>query len=96
MNDGSGIAGFDKYVTRALTIANFPGDVSSNIEWLLLGELTGQISLTQERKQLLEKIRKIDFSRFTNKQCSFFSVWGSRTQNGELYTMRNLDWAANT
>jgi hypothetical protein len=28
--------------------------------------------------------------------CSFFGVWGSRTEKGELYTMRNLDWASNT
>ena len=27
--------------------------------------------------------------------CSFFGVWGNRTLNGELYTMRNLDWASN-
>ena len=29
-------------------------------------------------------------------QCSFFATWGSRTQGGKLYTMRNLDWLANT
>jgi hypothetical protein len=28
--------------------------------------------------------------------CSFFGVWGNRTENGDLYTMRNLDWASNT
>lgn len=28
--------------------------------------------------------------------CSFMAIWGSRTQGGKLYTMRNLDWAANT
>jgi hypothetical protein len=28
--------------------------------------------------------------------CSFFGVWGKRTNNGDLYTMRNLDWASNT
>jgi hypothetical protein len=28
--------------------------------------------------------------------CSFFATWGSRTQGGKLYTMRNLDWQANS
>lgn len=28
--------------------------------------------------------------------CSFFAAWGSKTQGGQLYTMRNLDWEANT
>ena len=28
--------------------------------------------------------------------CSFFGVWGNRTKDDDLYTMRNLDWAANT
>ena len=28
--------------------------------------------------------------------CSFFATWGSRTKGGKLYTMRNLDWNANT
>jgi len=27
--------------------------------------------------------------------CSFFGVWGKRT-NSTLYTMRNLDWEPNT
>ena len=29
-------------------------------------------------------------------QCSFFAVWGNRTVNGKVFTMRNLDWQANT
>ena len=28
--------------------------------------------------------------------CSFFAVWGSRTADGKLYSMRNLDWEENT
>ena len=28
--------------------------------------------------------------------CSMLGAWGSRTAGGKLYTMRNLDWAANT
>jgi hypothetical protein len=25
-------------------------------------------------------------------QCSMFGVWGSRTEEGKMYSMRNLDW----
>lgn len=28
--------------------------------------------------------------------CSFMAAWGSKTVGGKLYTMRNLDWQANT
>jgi predicted choloylglycine hydrolase len=27
--------------------------------------------------------------------CSFMAAWGSKTQGGKLYTMRNLDWNSN-
>ncbi len=36
---------------------------------------------------------------FINKNrihCSFFATWGTKTKGGNLYTMRNLDWNANT
>ena len=42
-------------------------------------------------------MRKV--TEFINKKrvhCSFFAVWGSRTKSRDLYSMRNLDWAANT
>merc|ERR1719198_839664 len=28
--------------------------------------------------------------------CSMFGVWGSRTEGGQLFTGRNLDWNENT
>jgi hypothetical protein len=28
--------------------------------------------------------------------CSFMAAWGSRTKGGKLYSMRNLDWDANS
>ena len=28
--------------------------------------------------------------------CSFFAVWGARTVDGKLFSMRNLDWEENT
>ena len=30
------------------------------------------------------------------KTCSFWGAWGNRTDGGELYSGRNLDWAAQT
>ena len=36
------------------------------------------------------------FMKITKMHCSFFATWGSRTNGGQLYTMRNLDWNANT
>lgn len=36
------------------------------------------------------------FIKKVNIQCSFFAVWGSRTANSKLYSMRNLDWLENT
>lgn len=30
------------------------------------------------------------------RTCSFWGAWGSRTDNGGLYSGRNLDWAAQT
>jgi len=37
-----------------------------------------------------------EFIKAKRVQCSFFAVWGNRTENGELFTMRNLDWEENT
>ena len=39
------------------------------------------------------------FTKFMNKwriHCSFMAAWGSKTKGGKLYTMRNLDWSANS
>ena len=39
------------------------------------------------------------FKRIMNRKrihCSFMAAWGSKTKGGQLYTMRNLDWQANS
>lgn len=36
------------------------------------------------------------FIKKVSIHCSFFAVWGQRTKDGKLYSMRNLDWLANT
>ena len=46
----------------------------------------------------LFKLAKM-YTHFMNKwriHCSFMAAWGSKTKGGKLYTMRNLDWSANT
>lgn len=45
-----------------------------------------------------QKVASI-ISKFIKKvgiNCSFFAAWGSRTVDGKLYSMRNLDWEENT
>ncbi len=29
-------------------------------------------------------------------QCTFFALWGSRTEDGKMFSMRNLDWLSQT
>lgn len=46
---------------------------------------------------MFEIVKMIKHFINVNKiHCSFFATWGSRTKGGKLYTMRNLDWNANT
>lgn len=42
----------------------------------------------------METIKK--FTKKVNIHCSFFAVWGKRTIESKLYSMRNLDWLENT
>jgi hypothetical protein len=37
-----------------------------------------------------------DFITKVKINCSFMAAWGSKTNGGKLYTMRNLDWNQNT
>ena len=37
---------------------------------------------------MLDKIKE----KWNGLQCSMFRVWGSRTQEGRVFTGRNLDW----
>ena len=49
-----------------------------------------RIDLLLLRCILLARLLKL------GRTCSMFGVWGSRTENGELFSGRNLDWAADT
>ncbi|KYR00406.1 hypothetical protein DLAC_03157 [Tieghemostelium lacteum] len=37
-----------------------------------------------------------DSDKIRGMQCSHFSVWGDRTQQGQMFNGRNLDWFADT
>eukprot|EP01121_Diplochlamys_sp_Union-15-3_P022670 TRINITY_DN972_c0_g1_i1.p1 TRINITY_DN972_c0_g1~~TRINITY_DN972_c0_g1_i1.p1 ORF type:complete len:422 (-),score=61.99 TRINITY_DN972_c0_g1_i1:2-1267(-) len=89
-------ANLDVLVQRIITISNFPGDVNSNIEWLLINEADeGAMKLPPKLTKLLRsKSRSISQSK--GMQCSFFAVWGNRTESGQLFSMRNLDWDSDT
>lgn len=87
-----------------LTLANFPGlflaidicDIiigkpEDNIYWLLYNQLTDNEHINPALYQSLNKIMEAS-KQVRFMQCSFFAVWGNRTIDGSMYTMRNLDW----
>ena len=46
---------------------------------------------------MFEVIKLIkDFMNKKRIHCSFFALWGNRTEGSKLLTMRNLDWQPNT
>lgn len=83
-----------------ITLANFPGSLE-NLKYILLDEQAHpKTVLGQEFMQLvgsmnemyvLEVLHRL-MKNFNGFQCSMFGVWGSRTENGKLYSGRNLDW----
>jgi len=86
-------------VARGITLANFPGDITNNIKWLLFNELHNRIELQEHVNfmgmdsfvnALMLKLEKL------RQHCSMFGVWGFRTNNSNFYSMRNLDWHPNT
>jgi len=100
VKDGAEARGFyniEKYIQRIYVISNFPGDIESNIEWLLFHEGVDAFPFS-----LQEHLRKRNvgdssiFGGLPSMSCSHFAVWGSRTKDRKLYSMRNLDWAPDT
>jgi hypothetical protein len=94
---------------RGLILSSFPGSVQSNIEWLIIDELGLNAEHEQRRAALKARAAVLsrDFTsavaeamtaatRALHRSCSHFGVWGSRTQGGDLFSGRNLDWLANT
>lgn len=97
VSDGAAANGCSEcgnYVTRALTLANAPGDVKDFV-LLLIREFSAKTG--QLYSELLNHM-KLFFLKFpkNSMHCSMFAVWGNRTLNGELYSARNLDWNKDT
>lgn len=106
----------ESLIAQTFVLSNLPGDVESNIEWLIFNEALGESfgeMLDPARRRLVSKLtayaggekrglrdvlgalRRVDWEGLRMK-CSWFAAWGNRTKDGQLYSMRNLDWAPNT
>jgi len=89
ITDGGRDAGNDQIgniITRVITLANAPGDVSDFL-LILLREWGIDVEKILHHTPIKHKIRGM---------CSMFGTWGSRTQNNYLFSGRNLDWNENT
>ena len=92
------------YFERILVVSSFPGSLQNDILSILADEFLKRFignnnndleSFIQENYlKAVDIIKK--FIKKASINCSFFAVWGNRTKDGNLYTMRNLDWAENT
>ncbi len=94
----AGCADCGKYITRAIALVNAPGDVQDFL-LILVREFLEKVDPPQRDvlSELVEKwawsIRNHDTSKM---HCSMFGVWGDRTEEGELFSARNLDWNKDT
>jgi len=85
-------------------VSAYPGDFTDDIMYAMLDVfLQKYVRLTNPKlldfvENNLFRLAKT-FKKFMNDRrvhCSFMAAWGSKTQGGNLYTMRNLDWHANS
>ena len=59
--------------------------------------IDSEILLSSEKKSTIKTLLAAGtFKKLQVQQCSYFAVWGSRTKNNQLFSMRNLDWAPDT
>ena len=96
LTEGGIAAGVDGDVgvalSRGITLANLPGDVQ-DIIFVLIDEYKAskRDSATPAQLALIDKLKEV-FAHYRGHHCSMFSVWGSRTTEGSLFSARNLDW----
>lgn len=86
------------YVTRAITLANAPGDTQDFL-LILVREFLEKVqpSLATSSVELLRRLEEVTGRHDTSSMhCSMFAVWGDRTVGGELFSARNLDWNKDT
>lgn len=89
-----------KTAQRATVIANFPGSLE-NLKFIFQDEKEHPPSaemkdaLADPDAPNMDEIQRL-LAKMQNKwhglSCSMFGVWGSRTEEGRLFTGRNLDW----
>eukprot|EP01133_Synstelium_polycarpum_P017413 gene17413-20778_t len=98
-NDGAssiGLPDLGFIMSRTITVSSFPGDIGANIEDLLKNEIGMLFDLEQKTglgaEQMAKLIQGFPDGRIKGMQCSHYSVWGSRTQDGAMYNARDLDW----
>lgn len=87
-----------------MVVSSYPGDFTYDIIYTLLDQFLREYLPGKNEKilnivenQIFEVVKFL--KNILNKKrihCSFFAIWGKRTQGGKLITMRNLDWEANT
>lgn len=99
---GLGVHDVGKIAARGVVLANLPGSLE-NIVLILKDELAHpsnekfkhnsnmEMSMDDVMK-LMDKLKK----KWNGIHCSNWGSWGSRTQDGKLFSGRNLDWLADT
>lgn len=90
---------------RTQILANMPGS-GSDIVPLLLDELNLMKEKPAQIVEIEEILAKSPYKHTVQSlvkeinwplaQCSMFGAWGSRTENGDLFSGRNLDWNQNS
>ncbi|KAF2069422.1 hypothetical protein CYY_009257 [Polysphondylium violaceum] len=109
---GAGFDKLENAITQAVVISSLPGDPNQNIEALIKNEfLKGDASefkqylVANGYDEVIATILNTELFKSTTAdgskpikgmQCSHFSVWGSRTNSGDMYNGRNLDWLQNS
>lgn len=96
--DRAGVKNAGVLVARSIVLANLPGDPQHLIYVIeeefkrhkhVPSEVRDAVALLKSRLPELVGV-------WTTFKCSMMAVWGSRTEGGDLYSCRNLDWASNT
>jgi len=90
---------------RGLVLANLPGSLD-DLVYVLEDETAHPNSTARTRLETAVEAtgdasvhsyaRRLVRQGFRPLSCSMIGLWGSRTQDGSLFTGRNLDWESNT
>ena len=62
-----------------------------DILFVLIDEFAASDKLNKHQKMQIPALKRV-FHNYQGHQCSMFGVWGDRTENGNLFSARNLDW----